>query len=76
MRTLCEKCHYKTADSELIDIILRDQFLVGIINADLQLKILEVNNSKLTFDETVYFAKEKFLQITANRIESKNISGQ
>ena len=69
---LCKKCNYETADSVILNTILRDQFIVGITNEDLQLKILEVDEPKLTFEDAIYLAKEKFPQIKSNKIKSED----
>ena len=59
MVALCKKCDYEDANSSLINTLLRDQFIVGITNKSLQLKILEIDESKLTLEEAIKFAQDR-----------------
>ena len=54
-----------------MNTLVRDQFIVGIVNPELQLKILEIDEPKLTFEEAIRFAQKQYSQIQRTNLKSE-----
>ena len=70
---LCEKCNYENADDILLNTLIRDNFIVGLDNRDLQLRILESENPKLTLQDVLSLAEENYSHIEHNVVKFENV---